>query len=251
MLFKETVFNNHLAEIKQQKDVKFALLYRKGKYYTNVMPWIKCRDFFNEVVTSNWDGKKRSIYGFSWNPKEQKTYKTKTVIALKFDTLDDRLVFQRSLSQYEYHFNSYMGVPLYNTIHTPTDTIVILEAPAFWLKTTVGMSLWTYLLKCMCYEHNNGPASQFFDRIKDMTVGHTQWDGTIVQQKTNEGNYYQRTQPVLHTLMRNIKTILKNPKTPHGHEPEAKIDKVHNDSGFVFLCEWKAGFFGKKLEALL
>ena len=54
-----------LHEIEQPSPLRWKILHRDGNELYDVSSWIKCRDYFNDVVWRSNGGAAFSIYGFN------------------------------------------------------------------------------------------------------------------------------------------------------------------------------------------
>lgn len=61
----------YLSEISQSSGFRFAFASKPidGKI-KQIHPWVKCRDFLNDVIFTKFTGNKGTIYGFRWDPEK-------------------------------------------------------------------------------------------------------------------------------------------------------------------------------------
>lgn len=244
MKLVETEFKNaNLAEIGQTLDVKFAWAVRKRDgSYTNNMPFVKCRDFLGDSLWAEETGQTKSIYGFSFDPKKQKISKRNTMLMIKFPNKETQFNFFDNC----HYFLDYCDLA---GTHIPDfvvdGNLVMLKADPLWRKSVVGISAFTFLLKCLSYklDHNK----TLFDNIRDLHVEKTGWDGQKRMIKVTEADYLV---PEFDTLIKNLRKITKKLTTVTGQPGIEDISIVHNWSGFVTCCKHKQGEVGHFLQEL-
>lgn len=250
MQFKETEFNSNLAEIQQTLDVKFAHVIRqKNGTYTNVHPFVKCRDFLGDVLHSVQINKSVGIYGFNFNPKKQKIYKNKLMLAIKFPTQESFNNFYNNRDKVYYFILHEMGLlskeSLITWCYKSAEQLVILEAPKFWKDSIAALSFLTFLIKCASYKLD--PDKSLLEAIKDVKVEKKYWDGQTKLVPTLESDYLHDNLPIFY---KNIKKLTKNLKTVSGQDTES-INQVHNYSGFYSVCKHFSGEVGARLKELV
>ena len=130
-----------------------------------------------------------------------------------------------------------------------TQLTVLVFASKFWLQSVAAISFFTFLLKCASYKLDH--TKDMLEQIKELEVEQTKWDGTKYQTLTTEGEYLRGINTyVLQTFMRSLKKLTKNLKTIHGNG-EAKIQTIHNRSGFFSVCTSFSGEVGHRLQKLI
>lgn len=246
----ETEYNNgHIAEIGQTLDVKFAWAKRKRNGdYTNNMPFVKCRDFLGDSLWAEETGQTKSIYGFSFNPKKQKINKKNTALILKFPNPE---ILKTFTENFFIHLPQYDGLACgtVSSIDYGLDwketNLLLIKADPLWRKSIIGISAFTFLLKCLSYklDHNKG----LLEQIKEMKVEKTDWDGTKRYVPVTEAAYVV---PEFELLLQNLREITKKLTTVTGLPGETSIHTVHNWSGFVAACKHKRGEVSHYLQEL-
>lgn len=233
--FKETLYGQHLNEIRQSLDIRMAFV-RKGKdgHYTNIHEFVKCRDFMGDVLHAIQAKKAVKIYGFSYNPKNQLApYSRKFMVACKFPDVTSRanfIVNSHILKKYD------SKVKL--TI-LPDQDFILVEASPLWVRSVAGLSFFTFLLKCIGYYWE--PTKLFWENLEQTTAKSVSWDGIETFNPTIEAQYYKDTKKNLEKFVELLPQMTKNLKTKHGHDQNADISRVHNYSGFVSVCKFNNG----------
>lgn len=246
MKLVETEFKNtHLAEIGQTLDVKFAWAVRKRDgSYTNNMPFVKCRDFLGDSLWAEETGQTKSIYGFSFNPKKQKINKRNTMLILKFPNEESFLNFVDNV-KYLDQYCALAGTNSADFWIGDSDGLLWIKADPLWRKSIVGISAFTFLLKCLSYKLDH--TKSLFDNIRDLRVEKTGWDGSKYMIEVTEANYFV---PEFDTLIKNLRKITKKLTTVTGQPGVTDISTIHNWSGFVSCCKQKRGEVGHFLQEL-
>lgn len=184
-----------------------------------------CRDYFGDAIYSEQSGREISIFGFHWGPKypDLKLDRDKTRFCFKGSDEDDLGNLEKNLS-------------ILNKIEkknglVPTTFLegekekgweIIIEGDSKWMSSIFLISLYTYLLKCMCYE------------IKDKG----KWVDCIIAHKTKESNYVSPYQDIFVKVLDNLERFgydkaSKDVKV-HGQETDQLYaGTVHSSSGWV------------------
>jgi hypothetical protein len=113
--------------------------------------------------------------------------------------------------------------------------VILVEASKFWQSSIAAMSLFTFLIKCICYKLDIVGKS-LFDAIRNVEVDYKDWDGTITKVKTTEAEHIRNisTNKIIFFL-ENIKKLTKNIPFVHGYASPKIISTVHNSSGFISI----------------
>jgi hypothetical protein len=86
MKIKEEISNSTLTEAGHgNREVRFAFINEKG---VNITPFVKCKDYFNDMFWSNKVNKPINIFGFVWMPGQDKGEldKPRLSIAIRTET---------------------------------------------------------------------------------------------------------------------------------------------------------------------
>lgn len=242
MKLTETKFPNQLQEIGQTMDVKFAWAKKTKQGYTNNMPFVKCRDFLGDSLWAEETNTKRSIYGFSYDPAKQKMYKRNTVLLIKFPNNETLITFQLNVVPFLFKYVDLASAPFCSIMYDHDSNIALIRADSIWKKTIVGISAFTFILKCCCYPLDK--TKPMLEAIKEIKVDKKNWDGNTYKAPPTEAAYVVDK---FDLLIKNLRKITKKMSTVHGLD-NPDINTVHNSAGFVTVCKFGTGEFGKYLS---
>lgn len=241
MKLTETKFPNQLQEIDQTMDVKFAWAKKTKQGYTNNMPFVKCRDFLGDSLWAEEVGEAKGIYGFKYDPAKQKMYKHKTMLLMKFPDQGTMKCFIDNYLTFLYPYTKLAGVVGTKLRCDYDNNMVLVNASTLWKKTIVGISAFTFILKCCCYPLDK--TKSMLEAIKEIKVDKKNWDGTTYKAPPTEAAYVVGK---FDLLIKNLRKITKKMSTVHGLD-NPMIHTVHNSAGFVTVCKFGTGEFGKYL----
>ncbi len=250
MKFVKTNWNQNLSEIGQQLNVKFAfgVISEDKTTVTNGMSFVKCRDFFGDVLLALEENVTKGIYGFSFNPKKHKIDTEHTRILVQ---CPDITTYNNFLTNFKHHrttFAELSGVS-YGRIRKLNDLTIMVTANKFWMKSVPNISWFTYFLKCCCYPLDN--TKTLFENLETQKYLTADWTGALLNQTTNECNYYNKSKHALVVMLENIKRLNKNLPYVSGWDTQKEINTVHNSSGFSAMCANYWGEFGSRLGKLV
>lgn len=240
-------FNLHnwkqdLAEIGQTLNTRFAFVQVVGDVATNQMPFVKCRDFFGDVLLAEQTGKTQGIYGFSWNPKKQKLDKEKTRLAIQFIDAESKTAFIKNFKHYRKMLQDASNGINYGVVSDIKDTnIVIVSASKLWMRSVASISWFTYVLKVLSYP-TLSIETDFFNALVNLKYKNN---------KAQEMGYYNEAKKSLHIFLAQHKKLTSKLQYVHGYPNEQSIDVVHNSSGFKAICGYFLSDIGKKLKTLM
>lgn len=236
MNFVETKYTQIYAEIGQSLDVKFSFVKRKDKNtYTNMFNPVKCRDFLGDCLDAIQHQKVNNIYGFTFDGKKNKIYKSKTFLSLHFPNVESKQIFlNQSWLLTIYSMDQAEVGDVYVT-DIPDQNIVLVEASKFWQSSIAAMSLFTFLIKCLCYKLDMAGKS-VFDVIRDIEVDYKNWDNTIIKVQTTEAQHIKNIDSnKIVFFLENIKKLTKGLPNVSGYDSPKNISTVHNNSGFISI----------------
>lgn len=239
MKFKYKEWNQGLAEIGQQLNTKFAFANKdeEGNYY-NVMPWVKCRDFFGDALEANQTQETKGIYGFKFDPKVQHMTTDKCRLLIKFVNEQSRDAYIKNYNHFKKELRPLTAGIGYGTIYdlsNEDDLVVLVVANPIWIATVANISWFTYVHKALSYP-NLDHTQTFFQNMLNHQYDWTDWEGNVQQKNTNERNYMNSAYPNVLTFLKNIRTLSKF-KYCHGYSTPVDISQVHNNAGFVAVCK--------------
>lgn len=155
-MYKYTPKPAKLTEIRQEIDIRFAFVKEKGNELIPITPEVKCRDYFNDLVIANVYKNPKfivNIYGFtySWSPEtEVDSDYTKLVVC--FPSISVRDIF---IANFHYLTDIEDQNNFVKTSYELIDAANLryyFKADKVWQKTTYLISLYTYLIRWLCYK---------------------------------------------------------------------------------------------------
>jgi hypothetical protein len=229
----EKVKKIHIAVENQDLDVEFCFVTPEGEDYKAISYWSVCRDFLGDVVCASTFGTTANIYGFSHDGKKDPLYEKATLLGMKFPNQESLYTFLKNLTAYKKFITTKAQTSRKTITYQIMDdglTIVVI-ADKMWQKTTVGISLFSFLLKGMCWDFD-----ETYENLFD-AIAYTEVE---IDSPTKEANYALKNEKLLTMLLENIKQLTDLHKYPHGYEEQEQyISTVHNTSGFYFAIRWK------------
>lgn len=248
MIFKETKTKTILLEIMQTLDMKMAFVKRqKGGTYTNIHPFVKCRDFLGDALHAVEEKKKVSIYNFTFDGTKKSMYKRKLMLAIQFPNVVSRKNFNTNFYEAMLPITAESGVDIGGYAPTTDPLVVIVEAPVFWQKSVAAISFYTFMLKCCGYKVDN-PANML-QEVQHTKVEVKSWDGSVRLQRTTEAEYAQSVSGMINLFVRNIKKLTARLPKVHGLTGD-NLNNIHNNAGFVSVIKNRTGIIGQRLNAL-
>ena len=237
-MFKETKFKQQLAEIPQTLPMKMAICKknRAGKF-TNVHPFVQCRDFMGDVLWANEQKRHANIYGFSYNGKTKAQLPvTSFHIAIKFPERVNLDNFYTNYaifgSQMENHYGLQLTLDHYADLN---QNLLLLEVPTYWKQSNHNLSLLTFIYKCFGYKLDT--TKSFTDAVLETTSIAVDWDDTKKTVKSVEAGYMQSVVGHWSKLLSTVQEMKVT--TVSGHPNTVNINTIHNNSGFVSNVKYK------------
>lgn len=231
-MFKETKFKQQLAEIPQTLPMRMAICKknRAGKF-TNVHPFVQCRDFMGDVLWANQQKKNVSIYGFSYNGKTKAPLPVKSFhIAIKFPERANLDNFYTNYTIFGCQIENHYGIQLTLDHQADLDqNLLLLEVPTYWKQSNHNLSLLTFIYKCFGYKLDT--TKPFTDAVLETTGNELDWNGDKLTYPSVEAGYMKDVVGHWSKLLTSVRDMIAD--TVSGYQPGTSIDTVHNRSGFV------------------
>lgn len=146
-----------LGEISQSMAIRFAILSGSNTDgFTQLTPTVKCRDFLCDVYSSALQKFSFSIYGMSWDGANNPISFDQLSLLLLFPSETAKKAFFANINKLhgiEEH-NSFNPTAVYESeqISGASNLEVIVDADPRWLMSVLSFSLYTLLLRIMCYD---------------------------------------------------------------------------------------------------
>lgn len=198
---------------------------------TNAHHFVKCRDFLNDIFFYSTYIKKdiKSIYGLNYSIKDQEIDWKNPQLLLKFTNQEHLDLFIKNIN-YLYSFETFYEIAFTVVEETTDKQIILLTFSSFWLKNTITLSLYTYILRCLCYPIKGN----FWKFILNFRVKKLSWDNTPYQILNPEGYLiYEIEKKKLFFLIQNLPEIDLNFKDLDYHIKNDNAYIIHDSLGFV------------------
>lgn len=221
--------NDRLSEIMQQVDIKFAYCYTHfeedgSTVVEQTSSFFKCRDFFADILCSRFTNSNEKIYGFQWDLSKP--------FDVDFTTL--LIKFPNDQTQQNFINNFYIlkGLSKQNNFFDPffeyikeNARILYFNADRWFQDSTFGISLLTFILKCLSYEL---PA-----------YASDEWIDEVMKHETNEAYYLKSTVKNLRPLLPHLHRIMPTENPLGDNRIKKNVPshpaQYHDTSGFVFF----------------
>lgn len=210
-----------LAEINQSIVVRMSYVRKEQDgSYTQLHNGVKCRDFLGDALWATQQKFKVSIYGFSFDGKNNPIDLDKIRFVLNFsDTTEEvKNNFLNNLELlHEIERKHKLTLTRVYRVSRSKNKFIV-EGSKFWLKSVFNISLYTFLFKAMCYKYN---VADWFTALQGM-------GGT-------EANYAQQVKNVWKFYMENLKKLNRGTFNVTGRDLTSShdISQCHNYCGFV------------------
>ena len=184
--------DGRLGEIYQSMAVTMAILTRQGENeFTRITPFVKCRDFIVDVYSFALANKSFQIYGMEFDPGKEKPSMDGVYLQLIFPNPKAQKHFEEQLMSVLQPIEMINGMDLTEYIPLEEKQQAVLIADKRWLASCLSWSLYTAIVRCLCYDL--GPSGQDnFGWIKAMSTAHkNQTDGKLV----SRDGWYQPNPP--------------------------------------------------------
>lgn len=251
MKFNYTDWQQGLSQISQQLNTTFAFATKQENgSYTNNMPFVKCRDFFGDVLEAVQTNTPKGIYGFNFNPAVQKLTTDKCRLLIQFETPESYEAYAKNYTHFKKELKELTAGVAYGTMqHLDDQKTILIVANTIWQKTVANISWFTFVHKCLSYP-NLDHTKSFVDNMLNHQYETSDWEGKKTLRDTNEKNYMNRAMPALLTFLKNIKTLSTGWQYVHGYDTAKDISTIHSNAGFVAICKHFYSSIGNKLKEL-
>ena len=137
-----------LSEAFQANDMKFAFLnLTEAGDFQMIHSWVKCREYFNELLMKNHhpEFKYQATYGFNYKHNEFPLDLSATRIAVKFITNKQKRIFMDNLS-WIHTIEAQNNVDPCK-VHDIDETVVVLIASKLWIQKCLLTNIFTLMVK--------------------------------------------------------------------------------------------------------
>lgn len=209
----------HLAEIYQSMTLKLAILRPNGdNSFERITPFVLCRDFLTDVYTFSKANLDFGIYGMHFKGSKEKPDYNNILLLAKFPNTDTKTTFLGNLSKLHTIEGSRKNQITLTTPIELSESELIIFADGAWLRNCLTFSLYTYLLRALCYVQSN---------VDDWIVEFGN------KNQATDAAYAKSVHP---STWQRIFTDLSSIDTPDfcGFEVAlSNLHKIHSNSGFI------------------
>ena len=198
---------------------------------TNAHHFVKCRDFINDIFFYSTYIKKniKSIYGLNYSIKDQEIDWKNPQLLIKFTNQEHLDLFIKNIN-YLYSFETFYEIAFTVVEETTDKQIILLTFSSFWLKNTITLSLYTYILRCLCYQLKGN----FWEFILKFKIKKLDWNNKSYQALNPEGDLIcEIEKKKLFFLIQNLPEIDLNLKDLDYHIKNDNKYIIHDSLGFV------------------
>ena len=217
-----------LGEAFQANDMKFAFVNPHMDDFQMVHSWVKCREYFNELLMKNHHPEYEFVttYGFDYKPDEFPLDLSATRIAVKFMSLEQKQVFMNNL-QWIHSVESANDID-HTVVHEISGHEVLLIASKLWVQKCLLTNIYTLLIKLATLNVTAHTKTSLLN-IK------------IKEQTPSEIDYIKRiTVPVFNSILENCTVLAEIPsKYVDGTEEIRLPYVVHGNSGLMTILKYK------------
>lgn len=217
-----------LGEAFQANDMKFAFVNPHMDDFQMVHSWVKCREYFNELLMKNHHPEYEFVttYGFDYKPDEFPLDLSATRIAVKFMSIEQKQVFMDNL-QWIHSVESANDID-HTVVHDISAQEVLLIASKLWIQKCLLTNIYTLLVKLAALNITAYTKTSLLNiKIKESTP--------------SEIDYINRlTVPVFNSILENCTVIAEIPsKYVDGTDKFRLPYAVHGSSGLMTLLQFK------------
>lgn len=226
-----------LGEAFQANDMKFAFVNPHMDDFQMVHSWVKCREYFNELLMKNHHPEYKFVttYGFDYKPDEFPLDLSATRIAVKFMSIEQKQVFMDNL-QWIHSVESANDID-HTVVHDISAQEVLLIASKLWIQKCLLTNIYTLLVKLAALNITAYTKTSLLNiRIKEYMPSEIEYIKHL-------------TVPVFNSILENCAVIAEIPsKYVDGTEEFRLPYDVHGNSGLMALLRFKGV---KKVENVL
>ena len=214
-----------LGEAFQANDMKFAFLNpTETGDFQMVHSWVKCREYFNELLMKNHhpEFKYQETYGFNYKHEEFPLDLSATRIAVKFITNKQKQIFMDNLSWIH-------AIEAQNNVdpcevHDIDENVVVLIASKLWIQKCLLTNIFTLMVKLAALDiskHTKNTLNTII--VKDYVPSEVEYVKTV-------------TVPIFNNILGNCSTIAEIPSKYVDGACELRGPRtVHAYSGILYF----------------
>lgn len=144
---------NKLSESFQANGMRFSFCNERAGNFECVMPWVKCREYFNELLMKNHHPDEFEFvqtYGFAYQHDKYPLDLSATRLAIKFTSQEQRTTFENNMN----FLNAIEKVNGFEktTFHMIDKIYGVLVGDKRWVGTCLLANIFTLLVKLMAID---------------------------------------------------------------------------------------------------
>ena len=197
-------------------------------------PYVKCRDFLNDVLIFSTYIKKNieRIYGFSLKINKNPIDWGNPQLLIKYEKEEELDLFIKNL-HYLHQFEDFYEISKTSVERTNFNKTILISFSSFWVSNTLSLSFYTYILRCLSYSLEGN----FWKFINNYEVTMKNWQGKSYSILNPEGRLIEDIIPEdLSFFIQNLPQIVKQNHDYsylHFFIKENNNYYIHEQAGFV------------------
>jgi hypothetical protein len=218
-----SVKDNSMAEIYQSNATQQALLRREADgSFSRITNFVKCRDFLVDTFSFAKENRDFNIYSFGFSGSKMQPDWTGVYIMMKFNDSASRENFLKRV-KFIHAIEKTNGYNTTELMEVEGEKSLVAIGDVRWLQNCLSFSLYSLLLRCMCYN---------FDADgKD-------WITPFTKKTASDAKYIASVpRATLDKVLQDLTTI--QTKTFCGFNPKKdETHVIHHNSGFISVFGW-------------
>lgn len=232
-----------LAEIYQQTGTVFAFASLQEGDLIQCHEWVKCRDFLPDAIRSQMTGKQCSIYGFTFDPKNNPNIgldKIKMLVSngglekLGIPAFKEKIKSGLKLLN---HFEDIADVPKTKVVKVDEsgqekyEAVFLFSGPPMWLSSPFLVSMYTFLIRLGDKELEFTDNTELEKGLKSLVD--KQEEGKL---NDNDACYLKNSWNKMKLIVENRSELFPEKNNVHDvYWKEYSISEFHNVSGLNSL----------------
>lgn len=231
------------AEIYQQTGTVFAFASLQEDGLTQCHEWVKCRDFLPDAIRSQMTGKQCSIYGFTFDPKNNPNISLDKIKMLVSNGGLEKLgipAFKEKIKsglKLLNHFEDIADVPKTKVIKVDEsgqkkyEAVFLFSGPPMWLSSPFLVSMYTFLIRLGDKELEFTDNTELEKGLKSLVD--KQEEGKL---NDNDACYLKNSWNKMKLIVENRSELFPEKNNVHDvYWKEYSISEFHNVSGLNSL----------------
>ena len=197
-------------------------------------PYVKCRDFLNDVLIFTTFIKKdiERIYGFSLKINKNPIDWGNPQFLIKYEDIKELDLFIKNL-HYLHQFEDFYEISKTSVENTNFNNIILITFSSFWVSNTLSLSFYTYIHRCLSYPLEGN----LWKFIKNYEITKENWNGKSYSTLNPEGRLIEDIIPNnLSFFIQNLPQIIEQNHNYSYLQFYIKNNNdyhIHDQAGFV------------------